>query len=388
MNAPDRTGEDLLNELRQAITYYTVFPTPEAADAVTLWIATTYAVNAFDAAPRIQFTAPEKGCGKSRALDMVAATSNNPLVTTDASVAAVFRSIGENPPTLIFDEVDAIFPGPGKKSAEQHEDLRSLLNAGFQRGRPALRCVGPNSEVKRFPTFAMAALAGIGQLPDTITDRSVVIRMRRRAPHEHAAPFRMTRDQPRLRALGDQVGAWVRANLEKMRAHDPVLPVEDRAADLWEPLITVADIAGGTWPDRARTAALVLTRQRDEDNGTASLGVKLLADCREIFEATHISEIASGDLVTALRALPEAPWDAFSLTQAGLAAKLRPYGITPAASRPGGGGREEKQVRGYKAAAFTDAFARYLPQTVTPSHTQATGGEAEIGVTGQGVTPP
>ena len=93
----DRTGEDLLNELRQAITYYTVFPSPEAADAVTLWIATTYAVNVFDAAPRIHFTAPEKRSGKSRALDMTIATSHNPLVTTDATVAAVFRSIGDDP---------------------------------------------------------------------------------------------------------------------------------------------------------------------------------------------------------------------------------------------------------------------------------------------------
>jgi hypothetical protein len=386
VNDADRTGADLLDELRQAITYYTVFPTAEAADAVVLWIATTYAVSVFDAAPRLHFTGPEKRCGKSRALDMAAATSNNPLVTTDATTAAVFRSIGDNPPTLVFDEVDAIFPGPGKKTSDQHEDLRSLLNAGFQRGRPAIRCVGPNNEVKRFPTFAMAALAGIGQLPDTITDRSVVIQMRRRAPNEKAAPFRLTRDQPALRALGDQVGAWVRANLEKMRAHDPALPVEDRAADLWEPLITVADVAGGTWPERARTAALVLTRQRDEDNGTASLGVKLLADCREIF-ASGVAEASSVDLVAALHGLPDAPWQGFNLTQAGLAAKLRPYGITPRQVRPGGGGREEKQVRGYRASDFTDAFTRYLPQAVTPSHEQASDSEAEIGVTDQGVTP-
>lgn len=390
---PERTGDELISELREAISYYTVFPSAQAADAVVLWIAATYAVDVFDAAPRIHFTGPEKRCGKSRALDMVISTCHNPLVTTDATVAAIFRSIGERPPTLVFDEVDAIFPGAGKKSAEQNEDLRSLINAGFQRGRPAIRCVGPNNEVKKFPTFAMAALAGIGELPDTVTDRSVTIRMRRRAPNEHAAPFRLTRDHGPLRALGDQIGEWVRAQHGKIQATDPVLPVEDRAADLWEPLVTLADVVGGTWPERARTAALTLTRENDADAGEATLGIRMLADCREIF-TTAPAELTSEDLVARLRAISDAPWEAFGLTVRAMAHRLRPYGIAPRVIRPGGGGREEKQARGYRTADFADAFARYLPSaghgaaaSVTPSHAQASAGTPENGVTDRSVTP-
>jgi hypothetical protein len=81
------------------------------------------------------------------------------------------------------------------------------------RGWPIRRCAGPNQEVKEFPTFAMAALAGIGQMPDTITDRAANIRMRRRNPDtEHAAPFRGARDSPPLRALRARRHWWIRAH--------------------------------------------------------------------------------------------------------------------------------------------------------------------------------
>jgi hypothetical protein len=373
----------LLDRLLAALLRYVVFPTPQSADAVVLWIAATYAQTAFDAAPRLNITGPEKRCGKSRLLDMVEATCHEPFVTADSSVAAVFRSIGTNPPTLIFDEVDAIF-----KVKDGNEDLRALLNAGFQRNRPSRRCVGALQEVKAFPTFAMAALAGIGDLPDTITDRSVIVRMRRRAPGEEVAQYRMLRHRAPLRTLGDQVGAWVRSILAQLREAEPEMPVEDRAADVWEPLVILADAAGGTWPKRARAAALAMTQEGQESATEQSLGVRLLADCRAVF-ATGVEEIGSEELVNKLRANPEAPWETFAFTQRNLANKLKPYGITPRHVRPGG----FTQCRGYRAADFRDAFARYLPdsareasQSVTASFSQLSPGTDRTGGTHRSVT--
>ena len=85
-------------------------------------------------------------------------------MTTNASPSAVYRSIGmspEDPPTLLIDEADAIF-GP---KAGDHEDLRGLLNAGHQRGRPTLRYDAGSRSIDSIETFAMAALAGIGTCP-------------------------------------------------------------------------------------------------------------------------------------------------------------------------------------------------------------------------------
>lgn len=141
--APLNEGELLLDELHASILKFVILPSPEAADAVTLWVACTNAITAFQHAPRLAIKSPEKRCGKSRLLDVIDATCHDPLMSVNATVAAIFRSIGANdqPPTLLVDEVDTLFGS--KRVAEQNEDLRALLNAGHQRGRPALRCVHP-----------------------------------------------------------------------------------------------------------------------------------------------------------------------------------------------------------------------------------------------------
>ena len=196
---PAADGAALLAQLHTALTRYVILPSAEAAVAVALWIAATHAQASWAHAPRLVIRAPEKRCGKSRLLDIVEGTCHAPLITVNASPAAVYRAIGsDTPPTLLVDEADTIFGG---KNAEANEDLRGLLNAGHQRNRPAIRWDNAARRLETIPTFAMAALAGIGAMPDTIEDRAVVIRMRRRAPGETVAPFRHRRDRPALTAL-------------------------------------------------------------------------------------------------------------------------------------------------------------------------------------------
>src|SRR5215207_8395791 len=192
-------GAALLDAVHVALIRYVVLPTTAAADAVVLWIAATHAQPAWAHAPRLVIRGPEKRCGKSRLLDIVEATCHDPFITVNASPAAVYRSIGDNPPTMLVDEADTIF-GP---KADGNEDLRGLLNAGHQRNRPAKRYDAATNKVESIPTFAMAALAGIGTMPDTIEDRAVIVRMRRRAPGEIVAPYRHKRDRPALRKLAE-----------------------------------------------------------------------------------------------------------------------------------------------------------------------------------------
>jgi hypothetical protein len=179
-----------------------VLETPEAVDAIVLWIAATHALPALPAAPRLVITSAVKLSGKSRVLDIVEGLVRNPLVTVNATVAAIFRSLGgEHPRVLIFDEADTIVGSP--RAAEQYEDRRGLLNAGFQRGKPTLRCVGPTQVPTPFDTFAMVAMAGIGRVPDPIRGRAVNIRMRRRKAGEKVRRFRERRDRPALDEIRD-----------------------------------------------------------------------------------------------------------------------------------------------------------------------------------------
>ncbi|WP_182883273.1 DUF3631 domain-containing protein [Microbispora sp. H10949] len=353
MNPTATRGAVLLDSLLAALTRYVILPTPQAADAVVLWIAATHAQPAWPHAPRLVIRAPEKRCGKSRLLDVVEATCHDPFITVNSSPAAVYRSITDDPPTLLVDEADTIF-GP---KADGNEDLRGLLNAGHQRNRPAKRYDANTGRVESIPTFAMAALAGIGAMPDTIEDRAVVIRMRRRGPGETVAPYRHRRDRPALRQLAADLAAWLRADLDTLEKAEPPMPVEDRAADTWEPLVVVADHAGTHWPERARAAVLALTAEAD-DNGQPSTRVRLLADCRAAFGTD--TALATADLLQRLKADPEAPWADFGpagLTPMRMAAILREYEIRSSNIRfPDG-----TQAKGYQRADFIDAWTRYCP---------------------------
>ncbi|MDL4772915.1 DUF3631 domain-containing protein [Actinomadura xylanilytica] len=366
-------GALLLDELRDTLARYVILPTREAGDAVALWIAATHAQPAWQHATRLVITAPEKRCGKSRLLDIVETTCHDPLITVNISPAALVRSIGEDPPTLLLDEADTVF---GKKAADNHEDLRGLINAGHQRGRPYIRWDAAARKPENCPTFAMAALAGIGSMPDTIEDRAVMVRMRRRAPGERVQPFRTRRDGPALHDLRDRITAWVREQIDKLTDAEPEMPVEDRAADNWEPLVALADLAGGDWPARARTACRVLTASADEDT---TVGVRLLADLRTVFgdaDALHGATLLDG-----LHKLDEAPWADWygrPLNARDLAKMLKPYGISSTKVKVSG-----QALQGYRREHLHDAWSRYLRSEQEGDGTAGTNGTLQVNGSGE-----
>ena len=142
--------------------------------------------------------------------------------------------------------------------------------------------------------------------------------------------------------------------VEALTDAEPVLPdaLSDRAQDHWEPLLAIAELAGGDWPRLARAAAVALANGRDDDDG--SLGHRLLSDCREVFETTGAERFKTGDLIEYLVALEDAPWGDYRgkpVTGMKVAYWLKPYGIKP--KHIGG-------FRGYQRSDFNDAWARYV----------------------------
>jgi hypothetical protein len=352
----------LLDAVRDALTRFVIFPSPHCATAVALWIAATHGLPAWQHATRLVILSPQKRCGKSRLLDIVAVLSFSPLMCGETSPAAIFRTIGpivgddrdtddDNTPTLFVDEADVMFGT--KRAAEANEDLRGLFNSGWQRGRPTLRCVGPQQVPTPFNTFAMAALAAINAVPDTIADRAVVISLKRREAGETVARYRLRRDKPPLVNLGARLHLWVRELVPHLRDVEPALPdsIEDRAADAWEPLVAIADAAGGHWPESARKACKALTAaaaDADEENSA-----QLLTDIRDVFTTAGVSFMASQLLVRELRGIEDSPWADDELSVSKLARMLKPYGVKP-------GHNAAKTVRGYDLTALNDAFRRYL----------------------------
>ena len=347
-------GAQVLDEAHKILTRYVVFPCPEAADAAALYAAATHAMPSLEFASRLVIKSPVRRCGKSRLLDVLAQLVRKPMPTADISAAALVRSIpDDDPPTVLLDEADAIF-GKALKGDEKAEHLRGILNAGFGRDRPYKRWDITTRSVEDCPTFAMAVIAGIGSMPDTIEDRAVIITLRRKSPAERAAKYRLRRDKPKVTAVGDRLAAWIIPNSDALGEAVPAMPsgLNDRAEDVWEALIAVADLAGGTWPKRARRAAVALAAAAEAE-AAESLGQRLLADIRDVAGTYAVSFVSSRELVASLVKLDDAPWRDLELTARGLADRLRPYGITPGRDTSG-------QMRGYQLGDFADAFSRYL----------------------------
>jgi putative DNA primase/helicase len=265
-------GAELLSNMSSGIRSYVVLGATEG-DALALWVVFTHAFDAFDVAPKINIASVEKRCGKSRLVEVVSYVVARRLLVSSGSPASLMRVIEGHHPTLLLDEIDVLL----KKSPELREAIRGLLNAGFNRSGSdfIINVPSPNGgyEPRLFSAYTPQILSGIGDLPDTVRDRSVTIEMRRKKRDEKIRRLRR-RDGGDLRAMCSKAARWAADNMAALRDAVPVMPegLDDRAADAWEPLIAIADLAGGEWPDRARRAALKLSGSR-EDEGD-SIGAK------------------------------------------------------------------------------------------------------------------
>ena len=110
---------------------------------------------------------------------------------------------------------------------------------GSQRRTAAyvVRCVGDDHEPRAFETWCPKALAGIGDLPDTVRDRALVIRLERR-PFGVATSRWRDRDRVQIARLREQIVRWTADHVTAMLAarNAVVFPavLHDRARDAWE----------------------------------------------------------------------------------------------------------------------------------------------------------
>ena len=335
--------------------------------AVSLWIVHTHCLEATDYTPRLLIRSPTKRCGKCTLLRVISKLVRRPLSLSGVTAAMLFRSIAAFSPTLLLDEAD-------NAGLKHNEDLRAVLNEGVYAEAVIGRTVGDDHEPKLFPIFAPAVLAAIGNMPPPLMDRSVIIEMRRKLKSEKKERFDR-RKIDHLTELGRKAARFAADNVSALAVADPEVPesLNDRQLDGWRPLLAIADLAGPTWGQRARTAAVNLCRAADDDDHEEP-ALTLLVDCLSIFEdlknrgkagyeadpAKGIeAEISSAELMQQLHALENRPWGEWGrlrkpITQHAIARLLKAYDI-----KPGNVGPREKRAKGYLWAAFDDPWKRY-----------------------------
>lgn len=349
----------LLSEISATVRRFIVCQ-QETADAVALWAAMTWFMDVVQIAPLAVITAPEKRCGKSQLLFLLGRLSHRPLTASSISPAAMFRAVDAWRPTLLVDEADSFM--------RDNEELRGIVNAGHTRDSAyVVRVVGDDLMPQKFSVWGAKALAGIGHLADTLMDRAVVLELRRKLPNEAVERLRHA-PVDLFEILAEKLARFADDYRESVRQARPALPpsLNDRAQDNWEPLLAIAEVAGGAWPDLGRQAALKLS---GSDSPTMSTGTELLADIREIFETRKVDRISTADLIAALCDDDERPWATYNrgkqISPRQVSCKLSDYGITSTTIRIA-----SETPKGYLRRMFEEAFSRYLactpPASATP----------------------
>lgn len=338
---------ELLNAVVGFLRRYLVI-TAAQADALALGIAHTHCWETSDYCPIFHVTAPVKQCGKSRLLDVVTLLAGRPWQTGRTTTANLVARCARGC-TLLLDETDAAFERGGEYAAA----LRGILDCRFERGRPASLMVPGKEggwESRDFDIYGPSFIAGIGKLPDTAQSRSVPIALRRKLRSESVQRFRRVTAGPKAAPLREGLKAWGAELLTGPHHAAPALPeaLSDRQQDICEPLLAIADAAGGDWPERALRALVELCTGHAAVDESAP--VKLLAACCSSFAAAD--RLSSEQLAAAVGDALGGP-----LTPIALARRLDPFEITPRNVKFSDG----RVLRGYHREQFADAWARYLP---------------------------
>jgi DNA polymerase-1 len=374
------TGADVLDRHAELLTRYIRFRIVEETWAATLWTAATYFVLLFQIVAYLAISSATMRCGKSHLLDLIRWTCARGRRMSGGSDAAIFRTLAQTPPpTLVFDEVDNYIG-----ESTERAFLIGVLNEGFERDGVVPRVEdlpGGGRDVVDYPVFGMKCFTGIGRLlPATTLDRSIPIRLERRLRSERGAKWRVRSVQQQAAAVHELLTGWAAAATELVAEHydsDLTFPVgtNERAEDLWEPLLAVAAAAGGEWPQRARRAALELTLNDDD---STDLAIVLLADIRLVFAGAKWPEaMKSGELVNKLNALEEAPWgglrDGKGLSTHRLAHELAAFGLEPEKHRT----EEGEQIRGWWLRSLEPVWKRYLPDLEEDEEDSEQGGNED-----------
>jgi Protein of unknown function (DUF3631) len=342
-----------LQKLQDLIGKYIVC-SPAQRLVLALWIVHTHLADRFEQTPYLTVMSPQKQCGKSRLLEVIQLLVPRPWYTVIPSEAVVYRYVDASMPTLLLDEVDAIF---NPKNAERHEGLRSILNAGFRQGATVPRCIGTNSTPQNFRVYCPKVIAGIGTLPDTITDRAVPIWLQRKTADERIERFFIRKASAEAEPIREGIARWAAEHGEEIAAARPAMPPElsDRMIEGCEPLVAIADALGYGEEARAALVELLVTTERHDSQENAEL--RLLRDMKGLFDFdpnTHA--LLTSAICLRLNADGWSDWYGHGMTDRHLAALLRPYSIKSKSVRQG-----SDTGKGYHRSDFEDAWRRYLP---------------------------
>jgi hypothetical protein len=341
-------GGVLLDDISDTLARHIGLPT-RAEHAIALWIMHAHCLDAFEISPRLAFTSPVFGCGKTTALAIAGDLCPRVLIAANVTAASTFRAIEKWRPTFMLDEADNVL--------KDNPELLGVLNSGHRKASAyVIRTVGDDHDARRFTTWCAAGFAIVGALPGGLRSRSIHVEMQRLAKNQTVESYAQHRKP--FADLARRASRWAIDNMDRLRDAEPTMPegFANRRADNWRPLLAIAEALGGQWPTLAREAALTL----DPVETDQTISVMLIEDIRTILGESD--RIASATLATRLAEMEGRPWPEYGrarkpITTNAIARLLAKFHIQPVGMRDPDTDRPGK---GYWAEPLKAVFERYL----------------------------
>jgi putative DNA primase/helicase len=366
-------GAELLQQIFGTFERF-IFVPDRGFITVTIWTVLPYVYEEFHKLPVLRIKSPQKRCGKSTLLDVLELLTIRPLLTVSITPPTLYRLIERFHSTVLVDEAETF--------GKEDDELRCIVNGGYERNRPACRTNKETMEPEFFRTFGCKVLASIRSLHETIEDRSVFIDMTRK-PRGVELEELCDADPEVFTVLRRKTKRWAddnRASLRTMHLQRPKSLV-DRSWNKWRSLLSIAHVAGGQWYQMALKAAVDMTTEHDSELNT---GAEALSHIRTFFrkgDCEHDESKGafglSRKILEHLNSDVEASWadwkhvDENGNTKKGMTAKqlgqiLKPFKIK--SDRPTIAGC---RYHGYWLKDFREAFDSYLDPEEPNTETDA-----------------
>lgn len=356
------TGTPLLTKVEAFISKY-LDVQPEYRFAAALWVAACHCWDLFDTFPYLVITSTTKRSGKTRFAEILSFMVPRPQNISGVTPAAIFRMIRDLQPVIFVDEAESL-------SSEAANTMRALLNVGYRKGQTIPR-MGKHNTVEQWPAYCPKAFILIGDVYDTLRDRSIIAWMRRGTPRERFIRETALEEGAQLgdrlaELLGksaDHIGILREQAQKVYMAHAGLSFLPDRDEEIWLPLFAICNVLA---PDRigelqrvavdlatektqeARTHSDATMKQSEEDATNSEYAERLVRDLFTVIGDRKV--LFTVDALPALMALPTGPWRKFhgtGLTAIEMGSLLRLHGIAPRTVRIGGR-KENNTKKGYR----------------------------------------
>lgn len=327
----------LYDDLIGLFEYFLDFPSNESETSLAilaLWTMLTYAFPAWDAVPYLFFNGT-LGSGKSTVFGVLMEVIWQGILSSSMTAPCIFRALGVHGGVLLFDETDRL-----RDRTQEASEIRALLCSGYKkRGGRAHRLEkkGDDFVLTGFDVYSPKALAGIAQIPPTLTSRSIRFNMIRASKDSDAIRHRILAKQNDFQRVRDDLHAFALSYgqrfIELAQDFSHCGGMLGRDIELWQPLMAMATLVEENFGQKGLIGLLKIKVEANNADGNTVPEPDIAILKYVLRMAREKTPVTSGQILDAVGGVwPDRNRMFDKWSPKGVTSRLGQYGIT---STPG-----------------------------------------------------